>query len=308
MTAATAATSTPSVAAITAAAVAELREPVERLVVSSRRTVHDPDEIDAWPATLDVDHDWFFTPELSSLHGTATWEQLDDSARRRVTFAEALNFFSLNIHGERELLRGLTGRLYRPDLVEVAPYLHHFIDEENKHSLYFGTFCQRYGRIYRSRQLAGAETAATPQADLLFFAKVLIFEEIVDRFNVAQARDERLHPVARFINHNHHAEETRHLLFGRRMVEALWQAHAPLWSDDDVAELRRYLAQFYVMTWREYYNPDVYADAGLDDPWSLAEELWSAEAQRARRRALSERSVLFLLDCGLLTEEPHAAY
>jgi hypothetical protein len=289
-------------------ALAALREPVDRLVASSRRNAHHPDEIDDWPAHLDVEHHWFFTPELSSLHGTPVWDQLDEAARHRVTFGEALNFFSLNIHGERELLKGLTSRLYRPDLVEIAPYLHHFIDEENKHSLYFGTFCERYGKIHRSRQLPGGDTAATPHADLLFFAKVLIFEEIVDRFNVAQAKDERLHPVARFINHNHHAEETRHLIFGRRMVEALWQVHGPGWPADDVAELRRYLAQFFVMTWREYYNPDVYADAGLDDPWTLADELWAAEAQRARRRALSERCVRFLLDCGLLTEEPHAAY
>jgi hypothetical protein len=301
---------TPSATALTEAALAELREPVERLVDSSRRTFQNPYETLEWPTALDTERDWFFSPELSSLYGTELWEQLDGRSRHQATFREALNFFSLNIHGERELMRGLAARLYRPDLVEVAPYLHHFIDEENKHSVFFGTFCQRYGRVYRSRQAATGDTPATADAhaDLRFFAKVLVFEEIVDRFNLAQSKDGRLHPLARFINQNHHAEEARHLIFGRRVVEALWRAHAPTWSDDQIDDLRRYLAQFYVMAWREYYNPDVYRDAGLDDPWDVAEKLWASDAQRAHRRALSERSVRFLIDCGLLTEEPHAAY
>ena len=302
---------TSSAPARTATAVAALREPVDRLVDSSRRTFQNPYETRAWPATIDPERDWFFTPELSSLYGTGHWDRLDEAGRRRVAFHEALNFFSLNIHGERELMRGLALRLYRPDLAAVAPYLHHFIDEENKHSYYFGGFCQRYGHLYPSRQLATeveGGAGADPDADLRFFAKVLVFEEIVDRINLVQARDERLHPLARFINRNHHAEEVRHLAFGRRLVEVLWEAHAPAWSDHQLADLRRYLGQFYVMTWREHYNPDAYRDAGLDDPWEVAEQAWAAEAQRTRRRELSARSARFLLDCGLLTEEPHAAY
>jgi P-aminobenzoate N-oxygenase AurF len=304
----TAASATPSATALTAAALKALREPIGRLVDSSRRNFQNPYETVDWPEVVDPHRDWFFSPELSSLYGTDLWSQLGEPKRRRVAFLEALNFFSLNIHGERELMAGLVARLYRPDMRDVAPYLHHFIDEENKHSVYFGTFCTRYGSLYRSRQIAAAPVPATPDGDLRFFAKVLVFEEIVDRFNVAQAKDERLHPVARFINHNHHAEETRHLIFGRKVVEELWKAHGPTWSADQVDDLRRYLAQFYVMAWREYYNPDVYRDAGFDASWELAEQLWASPAQQARRRGFSQRSARFLIDCGILTEEPDAAY
>jgi hypothetical protein len=294
--------------ALTAGALAAIRQPVEWLVDSSRRTFQNPFSPVDWPDTVDPRSAWFFSPELSSLHGTELWHGLDDTQRHELTFLEALNFFSLNIHGERELIRGLAARLYRPDLVEVAPYLHHFIDEENKHSLYFGTFCRRYGHLYRSRQLGSGDVAPSADADLRFFTKVLVFEEIVDRLNLLQSKDERLHPVARFINHSHHADEARHLVFGRRVVEALWHAHAPTWSEAQIDDLRRYVEQFYVMAWREYYNPDVYRDAGLDAPWDVAQEAWDAAAQREHRRSVSRRSVRFLIDCGLLTEEPSEAF
>jgi hypothetical protein len=308
----TTATVTPTHAR-TVGALAAMRELVQRLVDSSRRNFQNPYETVAWPTSVDPERDWFFTPELSSLYGTELWDRLDDTDQHTVVFHEALNFFSLNIHGERELMRGLVARLYRPDLTEVAPYLHHLVDEENKHSYYFGGFCDRYGKVYRSRQLgagAGVDDRAsdTAEADLRFFAKVLVFEEIVDRFNLVMAKDHRLHPLARFINQNHHAEEARHLRFGRRLVEGLWEAHAPAWSDDQVDDLGRYLAQFYVMTWREYYNPDTYRDAGLDDPWEVAEQAWASEAQRARRRDFSVRSARFLVERGLLMEEPRVAY
>jgi hypothetical protein len=290
-----------------AAALADLEEPVGRLVDSSRRNFQNPYDAVDWPDAVDPEAEWFFSPELSSLHGTDAWDELDEAGQRRVTFQEAVNFFSLNIHGERELMRGLVARLYRPDLATVAPYLHHFVDEENKHSYYFGTFCERYGQVYRSRQIGvgGGDLETTGEADLRFFAKVLIFEEIVDRFNLVMARDERLHPLARFINHNHHAEEARHLIFGRRMVEALWKAHGPTFSEDQVKGLRAYLVQFYAMTWREYYNPDVYRGLGFDSPWELAETAWDCRAQKDLRQAVSRRSARFLIDCGLLTEDSY---
>jgi hypothetical protein len=307
----------------TGAAVADLRDSIAQLVDSSRRNYANPyDDVGGWPAAVEPGRDWFFTPELSSLWGSALWDDLDEPARRRACFFEACNFFSLNIHGERHLVRGVTERLYRPDMAEAAPYFHAFVDEENKHSLYFGTFCARYGRVYRSRHPNQAPSLASGGAgagggpagsvadrnaddDLRFFAKVLLFEEISDRYNVAQGKDERLHPVARFINRRHHADETRHLIFGRRLVKALWQAHAPRWSAEQVDDLRRYLDQYLLVVWRDYYNPEVYRDAGFDAPWDVADALWDSEPQRQRRRAFTRRAVRPLVECGLLTEEPH---
>ena len=50
------------------------------------------------------------------------------------------------------------------------------LDEENKHSVYFGGFCQRYAKVYRSRHVPMGSQPDRDVADLLFFANVLLFE------------------------------------------------------------------------------------------------------------------------------------
>ncbi|HEY2237964.1 MAG TPA: diiron oxygenase [Streptosporangiaceae bacterium] len=290
-----------------AEALRSLSGTVERLSALSQRDYQNPYRTLEWPDSVDPDSGWFTSPELISLYGTDFYGQLGESSRRRLSFYEAANFYSLNIHGEKTLMQGLASRLYRRDLIDVAPYLHHFLDEENKHSVYFGGFCTRYAHVYRSRQVALAEEPRRDVADFLFFGKVMIFEEIADHFNRLQARDERLHPVARFINHNHHVEESRHLAFGRRLVQALWQACAPDWDGETRARIRDQLASFFTMSWREYYNPDVYADAGLPgapDPWELSETAWSSQPQRSNRSTASRKCLRFLTSIDVLDREP----
>ena len=289
-------------------AIESLSDTAARLSHLSERSYQNPYTAVAWPDAVDPERDWFSSPELLSVYGTPLWDNLDQPARRRLAFFEAANFYSLNIHGEKSLMQGLAGRLYRKDLADVADYLHHFLDEENKHSIFFGGFCTRYARIYRTRQVAWTESRPREVEDFLFFAKTMIFEEIADRYNWLQGRDARLHPVARFINNNHHFEESRHLVFGRQLVAALWNACAPDWGDAGVADVRSYLEQFLVASWREYYNPDVYADAGFEDPWGSAETAWSAPAQREHRRSVSAKCTQFLFTTGILTKEPADAF
>jgi hypothetical protein len=289
-------------------AIASLSGTAERLSDLSQRSYQNPYSVLGWPKAVDSERDWFSSPELLTLYGTELWEGLDERARRRLAFWEAANFYSLNIHGEKSLMQGLAARLYRKDLMEVSGYLHHFLDEENKHSIFFGEFCQRYARVYRTRQLAMPAVRPRDVEDFLFFAKTMIFEEIVDRYNWTQGRDARLHPVARFINNNHHAEESRHLIFGRQLVAALWDACAPDWNDARVSDVRGHLEQFFAVSWREYYNPDVYADVGLDDPWGVAEMAWSAPLQRELRRQISAKCTDFLITTGIFTREPADAF
>jgi hypothetical protein len=243
-------------------ALPQVTQTADRLSRLSRRSYQNPYSFSEWPQHLEPDQDWFTTPEYVSLHGTEVWARLDEPARRRVAFHEAAGFYSLNIHGEKSLMQGLAARLYRSDLMEIADYLHHFLDEENKHSVYFGGFCARYARLHRSRQAPFGTPRGGDVDDFMFFARTLIFEEIVDHYNRVQARDRRLHPLSRFIT----------------------------------------------ASWREYYHPDVYADAGLPDPWELAETAWCNPAQRAHRRKVSTACLRFLMSTGILVEEPADAF
>ncbi len=257
-----------------------------------------------WPESV-TRPAWFTSPELVSLHGTAHWEALDEAQRQELSFWEAVNFFSLNIHGERSLIEGLAYRLYRPGLTEVTEYLHHFLGEENTHSVWFGTFCLRYGgKVYPERKVSFPADQPDAVADFLFFARVLLFEEVVDCYNTAMADDASLDPLARRINADHHADETRHLVFGRQLVAHLWQEHRPAWSEETVAGVRRHLADYLATMWRDYYNPSVYLDAGLAEPWALAREVWASPAAVSHRAAQSRPGLAAFLAAGILETEP----
>lgn len=256
-----------------------------------------------WPARIHPEA-WCTSPELISIFGTPAWEALDETARRRLSLLECANFFALNIHGEKALLEGIAKRLYARDLAPHAHYLHHFLAEENQHMSWFGEFCHRYaGKIYPDRKIVLPRDHAPGEEDLLFFARAMIFELIVDGYNQRMAKDGRLHPLVCEIHRRHHEDESRHLAFGRLVVEELWQRHAPRWPEETRAAVREYLASYVEATWREYYNPDVYRDAGLPAPYELARTAFAAAPARARREEVQRRCVRVLDEIGLW---PHA--
>ena len=74
-----------------------------QLCEASERKYVNPYTYLEWPAELSRER-WYTSPELVSLHGTEVWTALDDSARMRLSFFEAVNFYSLNIHGEKSLI------------------------------------------------------------------------------------------------------------------------------------------------------------------------------------------------------------
>lgn len=243
---------------------------------------------------------WYMSPELISLYGTTFWDQLDDRQRRRLSFLETVNFFSLNIHGERALLEGMVRRLYRGCSPTVSRYLQHFIDEENRHLYYFSRFCLDYaGSIYPDRKVVFPSDHTDESEDLRYFAKVLVFEEIVDVYNVTMAKDERLEPVARRINDMHHRDETHHLAFGRAIVCDLADELDPAAR----AEVRDYLGEYIRTVWREYYNPTVYAELPIPDPYQVAAAAFDSTARQEQRRQVSARLHRSLSEAGLLSEE-----
>jgi para-aminobenzoate N-oxygenase AurF len=275
---------------------------VKRLCDASIKDYVNPYSSFEWPEGLDPEQ-WFTSPELISLHGMNVYEDLTEAERKRLSFYEAVNFFSLNIHGEKSLVEGLAERLYRKGSDEVTRYLHHFLDEENKHMVYFGGFCTRYaGKIYPDRKMVFPREYQPGEEDFLFFAKILMFEEIVDVYNVIMSRDERLVPVARQINLLHHRDEARHLVFGRQVVKDLFDRHATRWSGETRRGVGEYLKGYLVATWKEYYNPDVYRDFGFQAPFEI-QEMAFANA-RAHRKRISEGCIRYFLENEILDEEP----
>jgi hypothetical protein len=277
-----------------------------RLSELSRREFGCLPQIQDWPDALDADG-WCMSRELSPLHAAGRLQDTPLELQKRLALFEIVNFFSLNIHGERALLGGLGASLYGPHADPSFVYLHHFVDEENKHMQYFASFCLRYaGKIYADRHVTFPREHAPGEEAFLFFSKVLIFEEIVDYFNRWMARDTSLLPIIRQINQMHHDDEVRHLAFGRMVTKKLFDQWSPSWSPETLAAVRSYLGGYIDATLREYINPEVYLDAGLvgTEPgamsraYALAREAFDGSAD-LRARA-SRRPRAFFAALGVL--------
>lgn len=262
-----------------------------------------------WPLELDASG-WCMPLELCAVKATGCLDCESVEKQKRLAFFELINFFSLNIHGERFLLGGLGENLYGPYAEPGWDYLHHFIDEENKHLQYFASFCLRYaGKIYPNKKVVFQREHAPGEASFLFFAKVLIFEEVVDYFNQLMARDATVLPIVRQINRMHHQDEVRHLAFGRAVTSSLFQKWSPRWSAETLASVVAYLERYFDAVLREYTNPLVYCDAGLvgSEPGALrrANELARnafAAALPLRRRA-TRRARSFFAELNLAIPE-----
>lgn len=276
-----------------------IQSTVDRLCALSQDTHGSID----WPSDLERDA-WFMSPELISIFGTETFCALSEQQQKHLSFYECMNFFSLNINGERELIEGIASRLHRNRTKLISPYLHHFLGEENKHMEYFGRFCMQYGgQVYPDRKVRFPREYAEGEEDFLFFTKVMIFEEIADAYNVRMSVDKRVHPLARSINAMHHHDEARHLVFGRTMVAHLFAEYSPKWSEEVKDGIRSYLRAYIQSTWKEYHNPQIYQDAGLEDSYSLIHQGFESDAAAERRRSLVAPMVRFLISKGILDNE-----
>jgi hypothetical protein len=280
----------------------DISQVAKKLTAQSIKGFYNPFTHIQFPESLEMNQ-WFTSPELVSIYGTPQWEALSEEQKQKLTFYEAINFFSLNVHGEKSLLEGLTRKLYESENPDVTDYIHHFIDEENKHMYFFGTFCEKYaGKIYPDRKLVFPREYAPGEEEFLFFIKVFVFEEIVDYYNVTAARDERVNALCREINRNHHEDEVRHLAFGRVLLNDLFKTYSSKWSAETLAGIREYIRAYYITTWREYYNPDIYVDMGIADPYDLASDTFESAKAKEHRAKASRTSLQYLKKCGILEE------
>ena len=271
-----------------------------KLSAVSEEEFIDPGRLE-WPAEVDPNA-WYFTPELISLYGSDIWESLDDRQRKRLSLAEAVNFFSLNIHGEKYLISEISRRLYIGEESELSRYLLHFVDEEARHMMYFAGFCRRYAeKIYPDHTVHGEDSGDAELDMFLLFARINVFEEIVDHYNRIMAKDERLALIAREINRIHHVEELRHLNFGRNFLRHCLDRHIDDWDEVRRQELRNHLSSYLKFVWKQYYNPETYQDAGIDEAfevWCVAADSPSAVQHRneVNQKRLSYLRKLQLLE------------
>jgi hypothetical protein len=278
---------------------------LERLVEDSTAHYYNPYQLFDWPDRLE-EQQWWMSRDLMSVAGTPWEERLDEAQLMRLSKYEVTNFFSLNIHGIRELLIEVTRRIHTPGFDEPSEFFHRFLGEENGHMWFFAQFCLRYGgKIYADKALRmGDDSSDAEVASFLVFSRILIFEELVDYFNIRMSKDETLHPLIRKINHAHHADEWRHIVMGRKLVDQLF---APLGARNDqelLGFLDQYLRRYMVASIQSLYNPVVFRDAGVPDAYKLRMELFDHPARGPYHQTFLKRITAFLRSHGILQEAP----
>ncbi len=277
-----------------------------RLTDASIRKTWDVQSMFDWPESLDPDAEWFMAPELISIHGTELYDGLSEDQQRRLSFYEIVNFFSFVLYGERPLISGLMNRMYRKNTEgKITEYLHHFIDEENKHMVMFGTFCNRYAdKIYPEKKIVLPREYAKGEEEISFFCKVLIVEELGDYYNLAMMSDKRINPLVAKINKVHHVDEARHLAFGREFLRELAAEYVSKWTEGERERFQTWLVQYLTSSWGDFYNPSVYSDAGLPGGYKVRTMALAHDACRSFRNTASAKVVDYFLEIDLLDERP----
>lgn len=272
---------------------------VARLCRRSREGYYNPYTTFDWPDSLPDERPWM-SPELLSVAGTDVAGELSPDQLVALSRWESVNFYSLNVAGIRELLLEVTRRIHAPGFEVASEFFHDFVGEENEHMWFFAMFCRRYGgKLYADKRMKLGD-APTPALDnFLVFARILVFEQLVDHYNVRMAADDRLPPIVREINRVHHRDEARHIAFGARLVRLLWHEALDAGLDDDARRATAdYLIRYATASVESLYNPSAYRDAGIADGFALRRRLLRDPARQAVHADLLRRPVDLLTAIG----------
>jgi P-aminobenzoate N-oxygenase AurF len=292
---------------MTSAAIDEnprLLEILERLSSMAIDDYYNPYQMFEWPETL-PEQMWWMSPELTTTFGTDVAQELSEEQLFALSKFESINFYSLNVHGIRELLIEVTKRIHTDEFATPSQFFHHFIGEENEHMWFFAEFCLRYGKKIYKQLRGGAETVPPGSAEsLLVFARILIFEELVDHFNLKMSQDERLNDTIRQINRIHHQDESRHIAFGRELVKILFERFRAEATPAEIEQVSTYLKRYLTHSFESLFNPQVYKDAGIPNPLEVRRRLLEGPRRAELEAQVFRKTLPYLTKLGLVLPEP----
>ncbi|MCZ4102292.1 diiron oxygenase [Streptomyces sp. H39-C1] len=278
-------------------------EILDRLGRMSVEDYYNPYRMFEWADQLPENAYWM-TPELITAHGTPVEDEIGVEGMKRLSRWESINFYSLNVHGIRELLIEVIRRIHTPGFEVPSEFFHHFIGEENEHMWFFAEFCRRYGagKIYSTPSIKTQDAGSAETENFLVFARILLFEEIVDHYNARMADDGDLHETIRQVNRIHHHDESRHIAFGRELVSLLYQRVREQAGEEQLRELEAYLKRYIVFSLQSFYNPQVYRDAGFSDPLQVRSRILADPYRRTAERKAVRKPVSFFVKTGIFSD------
>ncbi|MGD1703624.1 diiron oxygenase [Dapis sp. BLCC M229] len=275
---------------------------LNKLIEQTNSDIYDPFKELVWPEDIEQNKLWM-SLNLMSVHGTRFEHELTQEQLIELSKWEFINFCSLNVTGIRELLVEMTGRLHTPGFEFLSEYLHYLIAEENEHMWYFSKFCLQYGKkIYPDRALAMANLPEADIANFMLFSRILIFEEIVDFYNRQMAKDSTLPKFIQDINKLHHADEGRHITYGRQYINLVCQELKNRYSEQRIMEIEIAVKSFMNLATQKLYRREIYADAGFEKPGQIRKELLANSVRHQFNNKLLERVTKFFTKIGLFSK------
>lgn len=214
-------------------------------------------------------------PEHSWIVGMPCYDQLTPAQRNEVLWLEVARDVSMFIYLEQILPIFYMGYIHRhPDRLppEVLEYLMIFSKEEIVHTMVFRRYLQ-VGQLPLFRADGEAlEQAATELAGahpVLGIIFTLIIEWVAELAAIYSTQDDDIEPLTRELFRRHHVDESRHLAFGRWIVESyLTRA-----SDAEREEARNMIHTLLAEQIRRYtYNPDIALFTSFDFPVARDDE------------------------------------
>ena len=278
----------------------------QRLLRSSAKQSYDPDVDIDWDAPL-VDGLWFMLPERMSLYGTPLWETLSHDQRLELSKHEAASIASVGLWFEIILMQMVVRDVYDQDpRSSRAQYALTEVGDECRHSVMFARAIERcgvpaYGPSPHVHRLGRAFKSLA--SGVSAYAAILVAEEILDRWQREQMKDERVQPLIRMVSRIHVLEEARHMTFARDQVAAA----VPRLSKRELAWHRTLTAQTSFMAARTLVNPAVYAAVGLDPREARRQALGNPHYQ-ASVAWMGEKVTAFLDEQGLITATQRPVY
>jgi hypothetical protein len=279
------------------------RSILDRLSSISIEDYYNPYRVFQWPDSLPADM-WWMSPDLTSTYGTKVADELTEQQLYALSRYESINFYSLNVHGIRELLIEVIKRIHTSGFETPSEFFHHFIGEENEHMWFFAEFCLRYGgKIYKQPRGGNSSIQTSKAESLLVFARVLIFEELVDYYNSRMALDEQLHETIRQVNRIHHQDESRHIAFGRELVKILFEDVRRSSSEEELRQIEGYLKRYMIYSFESLFSPHVYRDAGISDPLGLRNRLLAAPTRHLFQQRVFRKTLSYLVKTGIFSDK-----
>ncbi|MFF9351863.1 diiron oxygenase [Streptomyces sp. NPDC014734] len=279
----------------------EVAAAVTRLTAAAENEYYNPYQTFDWPDSIPDGALWM-SQELITVHGTEAAAELTHEQYLALSKWESINFYSLNVHGIRELMQEVVRRIHAPGYEIPTPFFHHFLGEENEHMWFFAEFCLRYGgKLFPDRSMAFPGERQSPMLDnFTVFSRILIFEQIVDHFNSRMAADTALPETIRAINRVHHQDESRHIAFGAQLVRALWERLLDAGDEQEITGARRYIEKYIAASVNQLYSVDAYRDAGIPDPFGFRARVMADPARRTAHEAIASRTNAFYRRIGVL--------